>query len=262
MPDEEKRYIAVNEDGEAIVAFETRPDLDSDHFQFGVGVYGKICGVHGVGGPQAIKDLRDGKPVLGMSHQMTDRITRPSFSNGVGVSGFGELRGVHGQGYGTGVFGEGLKMYGGGVRGNGWVGVDGSNGDREFELEDGTIVKEPPGVGVKGLSIHGIGVFGETFYNRGGVFGRDNFSREPVQVWKMYPPVDGPVVPQISLIPEPFDGNLPKDGVAGDILVIMPYSDGLPGAELWLCLRSIDPSSGTGALWGKVQMEQQVQTQL
>ena len=92
----------------------------------------------------------------------------------------------------------------------------------------------PDGAGVNGFSNHGgIGVRGSSHTGTGGVFSSDNSA-------------------QINLVPK-LD-KLPRDGKAGDLLVINgpidPGDPGLIGAILHVCLRTSD--SQDPAMWGKV----------
>ena len=278
MPDDEKRYIAVNDDGEAIVAFETAPFSVSDWFPIGVGVFGNLCGVHGVGGPAAIAALM-AVPGPGSGN---DKITRSSVPpGGVGVSGIGVAAGVAGTGT-FGVSGIGSGAGSTGVVGTGFVGVRGTGagvgatgiigtgpvagvfgrgptGVRGTAIDgdsagvvDGNIVS-----GVNGVSDQGFGVLGTSRTNRAGVFGQPgNIPRTANQTFSAADPV-----PQVCLAPEKLRdrdvaSQLPRAGVAGDLLAVSlpPIEKERSRAQLWFCVSSGSNSpNDPGAVWAQVQ---------
>jgi hypothetical protein len=197
---------------------------------FGIGVNGESTEDNGVVGSSSHENKsgvfgfhRDSAGIVfGVSGnaESRDGAGVNGFSNqGVGVRGFSALNdavvGTSGGEKKSGVFGVHLQSTLPGF------GVSGRTDSAQ-------------GVAVDGFSKNGgIGVRGSSDTGTGGVFSSDNSA-------------------QINLVPKL--GKLPRDGKAGDLLVINgpidPGDPGLIGAILHVCLRSSD--SQDPAMWGKV----------
>lgn len=239
MANRDSNYTATGHDEEtppAAAGFKTeaRPGGIIE----GVLVFGSQCGVHGIGETDAASETigvfgesEFGIGVKGHGHQ-----------GGDGVDGFSER--------GRGVFGS--SHFGNGVSGRSTEndGVEGSSSGETKSGVFGVHTGESmlPGFGVSGRTDFaqgvavdgvskkgGIGVRGSSDTGTGGVFSSETSA-------------------QINLVPNPKLIKLPRDGKAGDLLVINgpidPEDPGLIGAILHVCLRSSDPQDP--AMWGKV----------
>jgi hypothetical protein len=216
------------------------------------GVIGISDGFHGVAGEGG----KQGNGVSGTSESNDGIVGRSSGEGKSGVFGF------HTKSNGAvfGVSGSSESRDGAGVNGfsdHGAVGVRGfsaendavvgtSSGENKSGVFGFHLQSDLPGFGVtgrtesaKGTGVAGfsknggIGVRGSSDTGTGGVFSSDNSA-------------------QVNLVPK-LD-KLPRDGKAGDLLVINgpidPEDPGLTGAILHVCLRSSD--SQDPAMWGKV----------
>jgi hypothetical protein len=281
MADEDSSYNAI---GPTVVAFETGPFSVSDWPAIGVGVFGSTCGVHGVGGAALITALGS-----------QDDITRNPAPAGVGVNGLGESEGVrgkgptgiHGLGDAVGVFGEGAVGVQGlgvagaaleapgvsgigfpgvrgssaavgagiGVEGRGGIGIDGDGADTGV-LGKGHVA------GVRGTSTDGCGIIGASGSNRAGLF-QTELRHRPPQIAD-HRTRGNEVAPQICLLASQLDTAkvedvLPRAGIAGDLLAVIPMGSrfdrqGLP-AQLWFCVRTGSNDAGQGgATWAPIQL--------
>jgi hypothetical protein len=281
MAEEDTSFTAI---GPTVVAFEAGPFSEGDWPAIGVGVFGSTCGVHGVGGSVLITALGS-----------QDDITRTPAPPGVGVNGLGESEdvrgkgptGIHGVGDAIGVFGEGPLGVSGlgvaagafeapgvsgigspgvrgpsgavgagvGVEGRGGIGVDGDGADTGV-LGKGQVA------GVRGNSSDGCGVIGASGSNRAGLF-QTQLRHRPPQMADHVTRANE-VAPQICLLAPQLDTTkvedvLPRAGIAGDLLAVIPlgsrlHRQGLP-AQLWFCVRTGSNEPGlAGATWAPIQL--------
>ena len=232
--------------------------------EFGIGVKG-----HGHQGGDGVDGFSErGRGVFGSSHFGNGVSGRSTENDGVEGSSSGETKsgvfGVHTKPtvLGFGVSGNSESRDGAGVNGfsTQGVGVTGFSernnavvGTSSGETKSGVFGVHTgesmlPGFGVSGRTDFaqgvavdgvskkgGIGVRGSSDTGTGGVFSSETSA-------------------QINLVPNPKLIKLPRDGKAGDLLVINgpidPEDPGLIGAILHVCLRSSDPQDP--AMWGKV----------
>ena len=241
------KFVATGGD-HVIVGFETAPVTQSEWLALGAGVWGRQCGVVGVGGLDTINALM-AAPNPDPNVTANEKITRVPALQGTGVHGLGDLVGVLGDGEvavmgrgKTGVRGNGAEF---GVHGEGPIGVFGDN-------RKAPAASQAQGAGVSGQSDHGIGVLGVSRTNRAGVFSSgagiaDTSSHEIVS--KVVPQI---CLPAILLDPGSVTAQLPRAGIAGDLLAVMPRERGSTAA-LWFCVSTgqNDPSS-PGATWAPV----------
>ena len=249
MSDTDTTFVATG-GHQVIVGFETAPFRQSDWLALGAGVWGRQCGVVGVGGLDTINALM-AAPNPDPNVTANEKITRVPALQGTGVHGLGDLVGVLGDGEvavmgrgKTGVRGNGAEF---GVHGEGPIGVFGDN-------RKAPAAAQAQGAGVSGQSDHGIGVLGVSRTNRAGVFSSgagiaDTSSHEIVS--KVVPQI---CLPAILLDPGSVTAQLPRAGIAGDLLAVMPRERG-SRAELWFCVSTgQDDLSSPGAIWAPVQL--------
>jgi hypothetical protein len=252
---EEDRFVAT---GPAVVGFEVGPYRQKDWLDLGAGVWGKLSGMVAVGGLDTINALM---AVPNPDPNLSDnyKITRVPAAPGTGVNGLGDLigvrgigrEGVRGEGDAVGVHGEGQEW---GVRGEGPIGVFG----RDRSISTKLHLQQ---AGVKGQSNDGFGVIGVSASNRAGVFGLaaniPNSSGHAIDT-KAVPQI---CLPAIALDTDDVASELPRAGIAGDLVAVLPPGGGAPDspraprAQLWFCVStgSNDPSE-TGATWTMIQL--------
>jgi hypothetical protein len=281
MTDKDSRFVAEG-GNDVVVGFETAPLTQDDWLTLGAGVWGRQCGLVAVGGLDTINALM-AAPNPDPNISPNDKITRVPAVQGTGITGLGDLvgargtgsigveglgkiTGVNGEGI-TGVFGKGASE---GVQGEGLkVGVRGQGGESGI-LGEGPIgvfgdarnalpASQDKGAGVKGQSDRGIGVLGVSRTNRAGVFGSEGSIHDISSHL-----ITSMVVPQICLPAIALDTNdagskIPRAGIAGDLLAVMPLGEGPadspPQAQLWFCVSSgTNDPSGPGASWAPAQL--------
>jgi hypothetical protein len=268
---------SFNSTGETVVAFETINTRGTP--DFGVSVIGATCGVYGQG-TVAFRDRRiapsgtgvfgrgEAQGVYGVTEGVTEGGTpnfRDSPSQGIGVVGVNQWNspavlgdnGILGTDFDasqamgavlqtrTGV--AGITRSGPGMLGVSMSDDVAANPEILSSLQ-GTEVKDRTNVadaGAAGLSIHGPGVRGISWDNRGGVFesGRDGTSIT-AQV-RLFPATPSTLQTEDTVQP-------PADrGEAGDLLALQ-FVDGNRRirASLWFCIEGV--STMGSAVWVRV----------
>ncbi len=259
----DNQYTAL---GPAVVGFQT----DGTGIEIGAQITGNTYGIFGsssdadtTGGvdPQKGTGVQGNGNLVGVvGESQTHRIIGPTIGSGsptqegVGVYGRGGMVGIYGDSQAfrvvplvpstqyIGVFGAGTEA---GIEGRSFGAGNGVQG-----YTRGMPVIEPgpqrvPGDGVAGGSEYGVGVSGESIYNRGGIFQSDS-------------------VAQVQLRPADLGSHLPDKAQAGDLFMRLIEVEVLvdekvhlrePRAELWLCVQPTLAQPDAPILWSKVRLD-------